>query len=475
MSSRVPAGVFAAFAAPLLAVLLGGCATPYAGEPSYRPAALSGAGRTPEAARVPPPGAAAPRPGEPPGPTVVLRLEDCIRIALENYRKIRIADRKLLITNDQRHEAIASLLPKVTAEGRYQARNNDPGGQLGGNAFVTGEREAIQARLSVLVPIYDSTAWTAYDAAHLASEVAAVGSDKARQDVVLAVSQAYFRVLEARQIRSVVEESIRVIDRQLEIARDFFAQGMVARSDVLTVEVQRAERIQDLIRAEHNEKLAVATLNRQMGLEVTRPTAIADIREPAPWRGSFETALALAIERRPDLASLRLDIEIGRVQYRLTRGAGFTPRIYGFGEYNYTSDEFVLNKDWLVGGLFAELPIFEGGATYYQLDRREQEIADLVDLHDERVDDVVLELQKAYLDMRESYERIGVAKKAIELAEENLRTVRDQYVNGLATSADVLLEEDRLSRARSNYYRSLYDQREASARLAHATGGTLPD
>lgn len=57
---------------------------------------------------------------------------------------------------------------------------------------------------------------------------------------------------------------------------------------------------------------------------------------------------------------------------------------------------------------------------------------------------------------------------------ENLRIVRDQYGEGLLTSADILIEEDRLARSRSNYFRSLYDYHESYARLINAVGAEPP-
>jgi outer membrane protein TolC len=63
-----------------------------------------------------------------------------------------------------------------------------------------------------------------------------------------------------------------------------------------------------------------------------------------------------------------------------------------------------------------------------------------------------------------------VARQAIGLAEENLRVARDQYGAGLVTTADLLVEEERLSSARPAYFRALYDYHDAVARLAHAVG-----
>lgn len=402
----------------------------------------------------------------------LLSLEECISTALTNNRKIRISERRILIARDRVTEASASVLPKLTAEGRYETRNNDRGSSFGGTTFVTGERTAETAKISLIVPVYDfEGASNQRYATRLGVDVARFNSERDRQDLTLAVTQAYFRVLEAEKIKGVVEESIKVVEGQLKIARDFLVQGLVAKNDLLVTEVELAERRQELIRAENNIQLAVSALNRLMGLDVTRGTRIADIMEVTPWKGDFISVLTVAMKRRPDLSALQRQVEIARAEYRSVR-AGFEPRIYAFGDYNYSSDDFLLNREWLSGGVAIEFPLFDGGVTYARLKQSKKEIAEAVDLRDDHIDDIILQVKQSYLNLRESAERIPVARKSIELAEENLRIFRDQYAGGLVTSADVLAEEDRLSRARSNYFQSLYGYHEAFARLANAIGAT---
>ncbi len=449
----------------LLCGLLWGCATPYSDDPAYLPSVLS---REANRGTTPP---VAPPALESHG----LSLGDCVELALRHHRGIRIADRRILIAKDVVDEKLGLILPKLGGEARYEARNNDRGSTFGGNTFVTGERRLGTAKVSLLVPIYDfGGAWNERESAELEVDVAGFSATRTRQDLTLAVSQAYYRVLEALRIKSVVEESLKVVARQLEMARDFRAQGLVAASDVLTAEVQEAERRQDHIRASNNVELARSTLNRLMGKGVDEPLDLRDVLEAPPWRGSFEAALQMAVEKRPDLSALKKQVDIARAEYRATR-AGFLPRIYGFADYNYSTDDFLLNQDWLVGGVAIQIPLFDGGSTLARLRQREKEIAEAVDSHDERVDDIVLELKQNFLLVREAAERLPVARKTIDLADENLRVVRDQYAEGLLTSADVLAEEDRLSRSKTNYFRSLYEYHGAFARLAHAAGGTPPE
>ena len=463
--------------------LLAGCVTPYGDEPKYRPASLDQTGvddTAPPAGgeSIAPAGTAAPAgaltvPGAATEP-MPLTLDECLQLAHQNSRSLQIADRRVLIAQARVTEAWSNFVPKLSASGRFETRSNDRGGKLGTTEFVMGDQEVFTGGIHALVPLYTfGRVRNLGDAESLRSEVAEFDAQRTLQNLDLAVSAAYFRILEAEKIRGVVDDSILVVTRQMEISRDFYTQGLVAKTDVLSAEVQLANRRQERIQAHNNAQLATATLNRLMGIDVDRPTRVADVLEMPPWRGSYQGVLRAAIERRPDLEALKHRIEIARADWRFTRASNL-PYLYGFGDYSYTSDSFLLNKDWLAAGVVLEFPFFDV-TNYLKMRRQKLEIAEAVDLHDDRVDDVVLEVKRTFLNVREAAERIPVARKAIEEAEENLRMIRDQYSQGLVTVTDVLIEEDRRSRARSNYYQALYDYHDSFARLTNVIAGKPPE
>lgn len=456
----------------LLLLALASCQTPYADAPAYLPASLGGDPAAREATR---PGSGDRPPAAEPEPSAVLSLEECINLALRRSRRAWIAERRALIARDRTDEALSQILPKLTLEAHYDWRNNDRGVSFQGANLVTGDRSGVAVRAGLIVPIYDfgRASWT-QEAESRRAERAVSEAEQGRHELSLAVRQTYYRFLEARKIRDVVLESIRVVERQLEVSRDFLAQGLVARSDVLSSELQQAERRQELILAGNNIELARATLNRLLGFDVNRATEIRDVLEVAPWTGRLEKVMKLAVDRRADLGTLRRQIEINRAEYEVVK-RGNLPLLYGTAEYDYQSDSLLLNKQWFAAGAGIQIPIFDGLSTQAQMRRKTKEIAEAIDLHDERVDEALLEVKQAWLSVGESSERLPVARKATALAEENLRVIRDQYAEGIVSSTDVLYEEDRLSRARSGYVRALYDVHAAIARLQYAIGGPLPE
>ncbi|MBI5368971.1 MAG: TolC family protein [Planctomycetes bacterium] len=404
-------------------------------------------------------------------PGRALTLDECLRLARTGRRSLRAAERRVLIARDRIEEARSYGQPQHVAEGKIGERSNDPGARLGGDPVITGEREVWTAQVAMLVPIYNfGGAAGRLDGARAEAEIAAADAERAGQDLELAVRSAYFRVLEARSIRSVVEDSLRVVGRQVEVARDFAAQGLVAQSDVLTAEVQLATRRQEQSQAQGNLALAVATLNRVLGLPVERPTEVVEVTDAPGWTGSCEEAVRRAAEHRPDLQALAQRIDVEAAGYRVARAALF-PGLYAFGAYDHSSDDFLLHQNWLTGGFGVQWSLFDGGATWAKIRRQRTQIAEAEDLRAEGLAEAALAIRSAWLSLQEAAERAPVAAKSIELAAENLRVANDQYAQGLISSADLLTEEDRLSRARAAACRATYDQQEAYARLLHAVGG----
>jgi outer membrane protein len=422
------------------------------------------------AAPTPAPPALAP-PAVSPDGNEPLTLQDCLRLAEANSRRISIVDRRVLLERDRRLEAFGLVLPRITGQSRASFRSNDQGIIRDGESFVTGGRDIQTASLGLLVPIYDfGGAFSQIKAQRLQIHAAQLDAEQERQDLRLEVTRAYFQILEARKIKTVVEESIQSVEQQLKISRDYYDQGLVAKNDLLVSEVQLARRQQELIQAENAIELSVSTLNRLTGLSVTRPTKVRDITVVEPWNGSFDSLVSLALAHRPDLKAFADRAEIASALYRSARSS-FFPRLFAFGEADYSSDSTLLNNTWLSGGFGMNITLLDA-STFARI-REQRKLADeAADQRQDRVDEAMLEIQRAYLSVRNASETLPVTQKNIDQAEENLRITRDRYREGLVTSADVLVEEERFAQARSDYYAALYGYHQAFAELVHTVGAT---
>ncbi|MFI5399722.1 MAG: TolC family protein [SAR324 cluster bacterium] len=404
----------------------------------------------------------------------VLTLAEAIRTALETNRNVGIARRRVGIAQDLRKEANARYFPTVTVDASTAQRDNEPLAKLnvGGRLAIVpqGDEYTAVTHSALVLPLYDfGRTSSASEAARLGVDAAGLNAQRTEQDIALQVSQAYYRVLQAQKIRQVVLDSIATVDLQLKDAQAFFAQGIVASSDVLSAEVRRAERQQDLITAEANLQVALATLNRVMGQDLNRKQRLQDVSGQPDWSGNYDTLVRTAHESRSDLKAARLQMLSSEADLQAARAENW-PRLSAFAEYDTNSTSFFVHKEWTTTGVAFSMTLFSGGAQSATIEQRQKEVLQAQDQFLEQQDNISLDVKQAYLTAGQTFDSVQVTEKEQQLAVENLRIYRDQYSQGLVTSTDVLTAEDVASRARSNYYQSLYDYYTALARLDNVVG-----
>jgi outer membrane protein len=88
---------------------------------------------------------------------------------------------------------------------------------------------------------------------------------------------------------------------------------------------------------------------------------------------------------------------------------------------------------------------------------------------------VGVQARESFLRAQSAWQRIQVAKTAVDQAEEGLRIVRNRYNNGLLTIVSLLDAETAYQQARTNHFKALHDYKVARIELALAAGTIDPD
>jgi outer membrane protein TolC len=83
---------------------------------------------------------------------------------------------------------------------------------------------------------------------------------------------------------------------------------------------------------------------------------------------------------------------------------------------------------------------------------------------------IKLQVRQSWLDVQTTFERIKVTQSAIAQAKENVRVVRDRFVNGLAPYTEVLDAETLRVNSDTNHANAVYDAVMSDLRLKYAIG-----
>jgi outer membrane protein TolC len=291
------------------------------------------------------------------------------------------------------------------------------------------------------------------------------------------VREGYFNILTAQKFLDVAKQAVKQFEAQLEVSKAFFEVGIIPKNDLLQSEVRLANAKQALVRAENNLALAKSSFNILLRREINEPLEVVDILGYKPSTLRLEESLEEALSQRPEIKSAGLKVGQAKEGVKIAR-SGFFPSINLSGNYGRTSNEFDLGGDfkserWTIQAL-ATLTIFDWGKTAYKVGENKVKVAQAEDLKIQLIEGIILEVKQDYLNLLTAERNIGVAEKATEQAEENLRMNEERYKYQVATATDVLDAVTLLAQARVNYYSALSDFNIARARLDRAMGRMYP-
>jgi outer membrane protein TolC len=398
-----------------------------------------------------------------------LTLSRAVQIALKNQPSIMSGVASVRASEARIGQARSNYYPQLAATGNY-TRSSTPGSSNGISGNGANDHYSSNVFLNQNV----------YDFGRTSSQVAIqkFNTQSARSElqnttdqVVFNAKQAYYNLLETERAKAVAQEAIIQFEKHLDQARGFFEVGTKPKFDVTKAEVDLSNARLNLIRAENNVNLARVTLNNAMGLPDAPPYTLQDTLSYVRYELLFEDAIKKAESQRADLQSLRFRESASKESISLAR-KGYLPSLSGSAGYTFAGSGFPLDEGWNYG-LSLNVPIFTGFLTKYQV-AEAQANADTLRSNEQTLrQDILLQVQRGYIALREAAESIQTTELAVRQAKENLDLANGRYEAGVGSPIEVTDAVVAYSDAQLAYSRSLYAYKIARATIERAIGERL--
>jgi outer membrane protein TolC len=414
-----------------------------------------------------------------------LDLARALALAGARNRRIAEAREQLDEARWRVYEARGRFLPTTTASGRYawytDQRITDvdfPPGVLPPGVDVpvvaVQEQDFGSVNATVALPIdLSGEIRHALLAAQAGYRGEAARAWAVQLDEEMAVTRAYFGLLEAQRLREVTLQTQAANRTQLSNAQKRFDEGRLTKNELLVVEVAESDTGQELLQRE----LMIArwrwALNQRVGLPVDAPTRVVDVTEP-PLVPSPEEALSVGFESNPLLIALLEEQQrLAATTTALERG--WLPRFEAGGSWDASNSDLIEPQDY--GAAFVGFR-WDLGTDTQRLARiaqaRHAAQRNRIALERElrEIEEAVRSAQRA---AEERLAALASARLALGQAEENLRIRNQQFDVGRATSEDVLDAQALLERQRATLARALYDAHTRRAELQQLMGLPLAE
>jgi outer membrane protein len=410
----------------------------------------------------------------------VLTLDEAVLSARERQPQLRQARANTAAAGSRAREALAPLLPQVSATASYQRTTANtivrPGtssvvgtGTPGTSTWDTYNSFGDSVNATQL--IYDFGASTKRWRAAQATAVSQAASERATAlQVDFNVRASYF---DARANRALVQVAQETLDNQLKHlaqTEGFVQAGTRAEIDLVQARTDTANARVALINAENTYQTSKVTLNAAMGVEGPTDYEVADV-QPLPVQGEdapLERLLEEAVQARPEMQSLQEQVRAQQLTVRSIQGQ-YGPSLsatLGFVQGGTSVDKLGWNA---AAGLSLSWNLFQGGQTRAQVSEAEANVMAAVAQLDLERQQVRADVDAARLAVRAGKESLSATQEALVNARERLRLAEERYQVGVGSAielgdaqvaltqaaAQAVQADDRLATARAQLLRAL--------------------
>ena len=394
----------------------------------------------------------------------VLRLGDAIATALEKNPDILGAIQEIRRTSGLVVQVRAALLPTVQAQSGYQIQSptladTTPGG------FASINNQSWNVNLQIVQNLWSGWRNQAnFSAARLANESSFYALRQTIDQVVADTKVQFYNVVFNRALIRVREESVAVLQSQLQDQQSRFEAGTVPRFNVLQAEVALANAIPPVIQARNALRIAQFTLVRQLGLNYPSdpmmvPVNVTGQLDYNPIKIDLAGSVFAALARNPSLKIQRQSIlvDVERVKAAL---AGFQPTLNataGYQAFNIpTSSQLDQAANGLFFGVTGSWNIFDGLETVGATKAAKASLDRSKINYDNSARGVELDVQRAVSNLIEAQEVIDSQKANVVQATEALRLSRERLDAGAGTQLDVLNAQVSLLQAQTTELEGTY-------------------
>ena len=311
----------------------------------------------------------------------------------------------------------------------------------------------------------------AYRQAELGYDIALCDEEFTRLDVRYTAEYTYWNLSAMALYAASMRQYVSIIRSLKEVVDRRFAEGYIAKGDVLMIDTRLSEAQYEQISAERNYAVALHNFNILRGTDPALGVTLAQgIRDSLPQPVRVPAAEAAAF--RPDYTAAQLRSDRAEAGIRAARAA-FNPQLSvgvgGSWQPYYPNRTGATTVD---GSAFVKLslPIFHWGER-----RRATGAARAVQQQSEwnaaqLYDDIVRDEMNGWTALENSRAQVEATEQSLRIAGENLDISTYSYGEGLATILDVLQAQlswiqlyTNAIKARYNYAVAVSDYRRITA------------
>lgn len=389
----------------------------------------------------------------------VLTLNEAIQLGLENSKQLKLSQSRVNEAISQYNQIKDKALPTSSTSFAYNHT------EILNDQFQIGNEEPfdLPARTNAFIGtasiqqlIFQGNKLKfAKESTNLLTQVARLDIDKNKQDITYNIINAYYNLYKVLQSEKVVEQNLRVIDRQIKQSERFFEQGIVTKNDVLRFQLEKSNIQLTGLDLENNRKVVNYNLDILLGLPESTILIINKIADYQTIIVGLPNYIDNALNNREELKQISLQTQVADYNIKSAK-ADLLPTL-GVGANMYfinPSGKFIppVNQSlapvsiaatltWNLSNLWTN----KNKVAEARIKKEEIQINEGI-----LQDQIKTQVNQDYQNYLKSVERIKILQTSITQAQENDKILESKYENTIASVTDRIDANNQLFQSQIN-------------------------
>ena len=310
-------------------------------------------------------------------------------------------------------------------------------------------------KIQVLQPLVNLDGVFGRQAAKSKMEAMQLQSERTKEYLELETGKAFMQLQLAYKAVDVLEKAALTADANLKLVDNYFKQGLLQKTDVLSVQVRVNEIKNQVQLAKSNVRNAsdylAFLMQEDLGGKVYRP-----VEELENSISIAETNLDLT-DSRKDIMAMMKSTDAYEAVLKSAK-MNFLPRLNAFGTYElYDNKIFGADAKGYLVGVQLSWNVFDG---YKSIGKRQKALADYQRAEaasSQYKAQSQLELNKTGRQLNDAGHKVSLAKLALEQTQEAYRIRNNRFKQGLEKTTDLLGSETQMFQKELEYLQAVFE------------------
>lgn len=406
------------------------------------------------------------------GHRVALSLKQAEALALKNNPQISVARLTALASQQVTREVRSSLWPTATANlTGVDSKDNSRITAGGLNNPIIYPRAAAGVTVSQLITDFGRTT-NLTASADYAAKAENQNALATKEQILLAVDQAFYSALQAHAVLAVAEQTVSARQTLSDQVEALFKSKLRSQLDFSFASVNLAQARLLVLDAQNNENAALAALSAVLGYPGLQDfRLVEDTTATAAPPANVDDLIAEALAKRPEMLALGFQYQSAQKLQTAERDS-FLPTIEAVGVVGNTPVRDPVLSNWYGAvGVNVGIPLFNGflySARSREARLKTQATQDrLLDLRNRISRDV----RTSWLNANTAYQRLSVTQQLLDQAKLALDLAQTRYSLGLSSIVELSQAQLQQTQAQISNAQAGYDYRLSLAVLQYQTTG----